>query len=91
MLGVEKYHRLRLGVHRNYSLEITLGVEKYHRLRLGVHRNYMLEVHRNYLVEAFTTSVFQDEWEASLHLHLASRTECTFCFRMRMQARLGLL
>jgi peptidyl-tRNA hydrolase len=38
MLGVEKYHRLRLGVHRNYSLEITLGVEKYHRLRLGVEK-----------------------------------------------------
>jgi hypothetical protein len=28
LLGVEKYHRLRLGVHRNHSLEITLGVEK---------------------------------------------------------------
>jgi hypothetical protein len=52
LLGVQKDRRLRLGVHRNYSLEITrlklpLGFTEIpwgsHK-SLGVHRNYSLEI-----------------------------------------------
>jgi hypothetical protein len=54
MFGVQKNHRLRLGVHRNYLVE-AWGSQKLPGRGLGL-RNYLLGVHRNYMLETFTTS-----------------------------------